>query len=99
MFVKFVPDHVIVHRMSTMSADRTIVECDWLYSKAVAASGRDVSHSVALFHWVNEQDLEARERTRPEMSSRAYHDGGVLVPAEHHIGAFDDWLRETIGQS
>jgi len=32
------------------------------------------------------------------MSSRAYRDGGVLVPAEHHIGAFHDWLKSKIGQ-
>ena len=31
------------------------------------------------------------------MSSRAYRDGGVLVPAEHHIGAFHDWLVGRIG--
>jgi Rieske 2Fe-2S family protein len=27
------------------------------------------------------------------MSSRAYRDGGVLVPSEHHIAEFHDWLR------
>ena len=32
VFVNLVPDHVIFHRMFPMSADRTIVECDWLYS-------------------------------------------------------------------
>jgi Rieske 2Fe-2S family protein len=91
VFVNLVPDHVIVHRMFPMAADRTVVECDWLYAKDVVASGRDVSRSVELFHRVNEQDFEACERTQPAMSSRAYADGGVLVPAEHHIGAFHDW--------
>ena len=96
VFVNLVPDHVIVHRMFPMSADRTVVECDWLYSEDVVASGRDVSRSVELFHRVNEQDFEACERTQPAMSSRAYRDGGVLVPAEHHIGAFHDWLQSKI---
>jgi MFS transporter, putative metabolite transport protein len=27
------------------------------------------------------------------MSSRAYTKGGVLVPSEHHIGAFHTWLQ------
>ena len=96
VFVNLVPDHVIVHRMFPVSASRTIVECDWLYAKSVVASDQDVSRSVELFHRVNEQDFEACERTQPAMSSRAYVDGGVLVPAEHHIGAFHDWLRSQI---
>jgi len=91
VFVNLVPDHVIVHRMFPVSASRTIVECDWLYAPEVM--GRDVSHSVELFHRVNEQDFAACERTQPAMSSRAYAGGGVLVPAEHHLGVFHDWLR------
>lgn len=31
VFVSLVPDHVIFHRMYPMAADRTVVECDWLY--------------------------------------------------------------------
>ena len=96
VFINLVPDHVIVHRMFPLAADRTIVECDWLYSKDVVASGKDVSRSVELFHRVNEQDFEACVRTQPAMSSRAYKDGGVLVPSEHHIGAFHDWLQSKI---
>ncbi len=96
VFINLVPDHVIVHRMFPLAADRTVVECDWLYSKDVVASGRDVSRSVELFHRVNEQDFEACVRTQPAMSSRAYRDGGVLVPAEHHLGAFHDWLTSQI---
>ena len=96
VFINLVPDHVIVHRMFPVSASRTIVECDWLYAKSVVALDQDVSRSVELFHRVNEQDFEACERTQPAMSSRAYVDGGVLVPAEHHIGAFHDWLRGQI---
>ena len=93
VFVNLVPDHVIVHRMLPVSEHRTTVVCDWLYAADVVREQRDVSHSVELFHRVNEQDFAACERTQPAMSSRAYADGGVLVPAEHHIGAFHDWLR------
>ncbi|MBM7414885.1 MULTISPECIES: aromatic ring-hydroxylating dioxygenase subunit alpha [Nocardiaceae] len=96
VFVNLVPDHVILHRMYPVSADRTVVECDWLYTRDVVESGRDVSRSVELFHRVNVQDFDACERTQPAMSSRAYRDGGVLVPAEHHIGLFHDWLVERL---
>ena len=92
VFINLVPDHIIFHRMYPMAVDRTVVECDWLYTADVVASGRDVSRSVELFHRVNEQDFEACERTQPAMSSRAYRNGGVLVPAEHHIAEFHEWV-------
>jgi glycine betaine catabolism A len=98
VFVNLVPDHVIFHRMFPVSADRTIVECDWLYSHDVVESGKDVSRSVELFHRVNEQDFAACERTQPAMSSRAYANGGVLVPSEHHIGAFHEWLTQRLSR-
>ncbi|MFF4602964.1 aromatic ring-hydroxylating dioxygenase subunit alpha [Streptomyces sp. NPDC001339] len=96
VFVNLVPDHVIVHRMFPAAADRTLVVCDWLYQPDVVDSGADVSKSVELFHRVNTQDFDACERTQPGMHSRAYRDGGVLVPSEHHIGAFHRWVAERL---
>ncbi|HEX6341306.1 aromatic ring-hydroxylating dioxygenase subunit alpha [Umezawaea sp.] len=97
VFINLVPDHVIIHRMYPMAPDLTIVECDWLYATQVVAEGRDVSRSVELFHRVNEQDFDACERCQPAMSSRAYANGGVLVPSEHHIGQFHDWVERVLG--
>jgi glycine betaine catabolism A len=97
VFINLVPDHIIFHRMFPMSPSRTVVECDWLYTGDVVSSGKDVSHSVELFHRVNEQDFEACERTQPSMSSRAYRNGGVLVPAEHHILEFHEWVVSRLG--
>ena len=97
VFINLVPDHIVFHRMFPVSASRTIVECDWLYTADVVSSGRDVSHSVELFHRVNEQDFGACERTQPSMSSRAYRNGGVLVPAEHHIAEFHEWVVSRLG--
>jgi glycine betaine catabolism A len=96
VFVNLVPDHVIVHRMTPLAVDRTVVECDWLFAPEVVASGRDLGLSVELFHRVNVQDFAACERTQPGMNSRAYRDGGALVPSEHHIGAFHTWVRERL---
>ena len=96
VFVNLVPDHVIVHRMFPLAADHTIVECDWLFLPGVVESGKDVSRSVELFHRVNQQDFEACERCQPAMNSRTYRDGGVLVPGEHHIGLFHEWVQAKI---
>lgn len=95
VFVNLVPDHVIIHRMFPIAVDRTVVECDWLYAPGVVADPANtetMNRSVELFHRVNEQDFEACERCQPAMSSRMYKDGGVLVPSEHHIQQFHDWV-------
>jgi Rieske 2Fe-2S family protein len=97
VFVNLVPDHVIFHRMYPLAADRTVVECDWLYTPAVVASGADLSRSVELFDRVNRQDFAACEACQPAMSSRAYARGGVLVPSEHHIGEFHEWVLGRLG--
>ncbi|MFF0015053.1 aromatic ring-hydroxylating dioxygenase subunit alpha [Streptomyces sp. NPDC005374] len=97
VFVNLVPDHVIFHRMFPVAADRTVVECDWLYLPQVVESGKDVSRSVELFDRVNRQDFDACERTQPGMSSRLYAKGGVLVPSEHHIGEFHHWVQTRLG--
>ncbi|MET7997126.1 aromatic ring-hydroxylating dioxygenase subunit alpha [Amycolatopsis sp. NPDC005232] len=93
VFVNLVPDHVILHRMFPLAPDRTLVVCDWLYLPEVVESGADLDRSVELFHRVNLQDFEACERCQLAMDSRSYARGGVLVPSEHHIGAFHDWVR------
>jgi Rieske 2Fe-2S family protein len=92
VFLNLVPDHVILHRMYPLAPDRTIVECDWLYLPEVVESGRDLSHSVELFHRVNQQDFDACERCQAATNSRVYANGGVLVPSEHHIAAFHEWV-------
>lgn len=92
VFLNLVPDHVIVHRMTPIAPDRTRVDCDWLF----APGTEHVDDSVELFHRVNLQDFDACERTQPGMGSRAYRDGGVLVPAEHHIGEFHRWVNDRL---
>jgi Rieske 2Fe-2S family protein len=99
VFVNLVPDHVIFHRMYPVAADRTIVECDWLYLPEVVESGKDLSRSVELFHRVNEQDFDAAERCQLASNSKAYADGGVLVPSEHHIGLFHEWVGRQLTTS
>ncbi|MDH2429232.1 aromatic ring-hydroxylating dioxygenase subunit alpha [Sphaerisporangium sp. TRM90804] len=97
VFVNLVPDHAIVHRMYPLAADRTVVECDWLFLPEAVGGGRDLGPSVELFHRVNAQDFAACERCQPAMASRAYARGGVLVPSEHHIAQFHEWVADRLG--
>ena len=97
VFINLVPDHVVFHRMFPLTAERTLVRCDWLYLPEVVDSGADIDRSVELFHRVNQQDFDACERCQVSMDSRSYARGGVLVPSEHHIGEFHDWVAQRVG--
>lgn len=96
VFLNLVPDHVILHRMFPLAADRTIVECDWLFLPEVVASGVDLEKSVRLFDLVNLQDFEACELCQSVSDSKTYAHGGVLVPSEHHIADFQNWATSAI---
>jgi Rieske 2Fe-2S family protein len=93
VFINLVPDHVILHRLYPHAADQTTIVCDWLFDPRVIETGQDVTRSVELFDRVNRQDFDACERTQPSMTSRAYTHGGVLVPSEHHITDFHEWVN------
>jgi Rieske 2Fe-2S family protein len=99
LFINLVPDHAILMRMYPVRADYTIVDCDWLFRPGVVERGEDVSASVELFDRVNRQDFDACERCQPAMSSRAYADGGVLVPNEHHLADFHAWVAAKLGSA
>jgi Rieske 2Fe-2S family protein len=95
--LNLLPDHVIVHRIVPLAPDRTVVHCDWLFDPdVVAAPGFDPDDTVALFDAVNRQDFEACERCQGNMGSVAFARGGVLVPSEHHLEAFHDWVRDAL---
>jgi glycine betaine catabolism A len=53
--------------------------------RPATCNGREADDTVELFHRVNAQDFTASEGCQPNMRSRAYRDGGVLVPAEQEI--------------
>lgn len=100
-FISLVNDHVIVHRFEPVAPDRTRAVCEWLFPADVVESGDyDLSDAIALFSKVNEQDFAASERCQPNMSSRAYRNGGVLVPSEQtQIGIYYRWYLQSLGDA
>ena len=97
-FLSLVSDHVIVHRFEPVAPDRTRAVCEWLFPADTRRGRVDVSDPVALFAKVNEQDFTAAQWCQPNMSSRAYRDGGVLVPSEAEvISRYYPWYRALMG--
>jgi Rieske 2Fe-2S family protein len=97
-FLSLLPDHVIAHRFEMLSPETTRVVCEWLFPPETVAE-YDMSDTVDLFHRVNVQDFAVSELCQPNMKSRAYRDGGVLVPTEQEIIGrwYYRWYREAMG--
>ena len=100
-FLSLVSDHVIVHRFEPVAPDRTLAVCEWLFPAETLDAGRhDVADAVALFAKVNEQDFAAAQWCQPNMSSRAYARGGVLVPSEGPvISRYYQWYTGLMGEA
>jgi Rieske 2Fe-2S family protein len=95
--LSLLPDHVIVHRFEPVSPELTTVVCEWLFPPETVAA-HDIGDAVELFHRVNQQDFAASEGCQPNMRSRAYANGGVLVPTEQEIIGrwYYRWYRESM---
>ncbi|MFY9932166.1 MAG: aromatic ring-hydroxylating dioxygenase subunit alpha [Streptosporangiaceae bacterium] len=96
-FLSLLPDHVIAHRFEPLSPDSTKVVCEWLFPPETVAR-HDLGNTVELFHRVNKQDFAAAQWCQPNMRSRAYAGGGVLVPTEQEIIGrwYYRWYRESM---
>ena len=97
-FLSLLPDHVVVHRFEPVGPELTKVVCEWLFPPETVAD-HDIGDTVELFHRVNRQDFAASEGCQPNMRSRAYANGGVLVPTEQEIIGrwYYRWYRESMG--
>lgn len=67
--------------------------------------GETVGAIVGRFHEANGVDLRCNTvvdhlvgdvHAQLGMGSRSYRTGGVLVPSEHHIGAFHEWVLQML---
>ncbi|MFC0470514.1 aromatic ring-hydroxylating dioxygenase subunit alpha [Halalkalibacter kiskunsagensis] len=98
VFINLTPDHVIVHRIIPISAEKSKVICEWLFDpEEMEKSDFDLEDAVELFHRVNMQDFDACEWCQENMGSRAYKNGGILVPIEQHVTKFYNFVLESIG--
>ncbi|MED1472638.1 aromatic ring-hydroxylating dioxygenase subunit alpha [Bacillus salipaludis] len=97
VFINLTPDHVITHRIVPIDQDTSIVICDWLFDpEEIAKPDFDPMDAVEMFHRVNEQDFAACQWCHENMGSKAYKNGGILVPIENHVSKFYNYVLESI---
>ncbi|WP_141432145.1 aromatic ring-hydroxylating dioxygenase subunit alpha [Bacillus sp. 03113] len=97
VFINLTPDHVIIHRSIPISAEKTKVICEWLFDpEEMAKPDFNPMDAVELFHRVNLQDFAACQWCQENMGSKAYKNGGILVPIEQHVSKFYEYVLNSI---
>jgi Rieske 2Fe-2S family protein len=70
------PDYVMTHRLTPVAADRTTVECIWLFPpEARSRPGFDPSYAVDFWDVTNREDWSACEGVQRGLSGGAYLPG------------------------
>ena len=99
VFLNLHPDYALTHIMVPQGPDRTHVTCHWLFEPdTIARPDFDPSDAVDFWDLVNRQDWDICEITQLGMHSRAYREGGLYAPLEHHIRDFNEWVLAKLGE-
>jgi Rieske 2Fe-2S family protein len=82
------PDYVMVHRLTPLAADRTLIECTWAFApESVGQPGFDPSYAVDFWDITNRQDWAACESVQRGLSS-PHARPGPLAPDEDGVYQF-----------
>jgi Rieske 2Fe-2S family protein len=82
------PDYVMTHRLEPLDADRTVVECSWLFPpEALDRNGFDPSYAVEFWDVTNRQDWAACESVQRGAANRGFRPG-PLSPRESTLYQF-----------
>jgi Rieske 2Fe-2S family protein len=84
LLISLHPDYVMTHRFEPRAADRTRIECAWLFEEHVA----DPAYAVDFWDLTNRQDWAACESVQRGVSSPHFRPG-PLAPNE---SAIHDWV-------
>ena len=87
------PDYVNYYLLTPVSADRTLVESEWLFRLDAASATVNTDDAVAFWDLVNRQDWRIVERSHSGISSSRY-EPGPYSPSESLAAAWDrEYLR------
>jgi len=96
LYVVAHPDYVRSVRVAPKSPESIELTVDWLLPRGVAESHPDdIEHMLELGRLVIAQDGRVCELNQQGLRSRR-HRHGVLVPQEHAVWQFHQWLRARL---
>jgi Rieske 2Fe-2S family protein len=77
------PDYVLTHRIEPLAADRTFIECEWLFPpEAWERPGFDPAYAVEFWDITNREDWAACESLQRSAASRGYRPGPLSTAWE-----------------
>ena len=88
LLVSLHPDYVMTHRLVPLAADRTWIECAWLFPAASAdRDGFDPAYAVDFWDLTNRQDWSACESVQRGLTNE-HARPGPLAPEEDGVQQF-----------
>ena len=98
MLLSLHPDYVMVHYVTPVSFDRTLVACEWLFDpETMAKPGFDPSDAIEFWDMTNRQDWHVCELSLSGIASRAYSPG-PYGNQEGLLEAFDRNYLAALGE-
>ena len=98
LFLSLARDHVAAFILRPEDANRTVVECHFLFEPyAMEQADFDPDDAVDFWHLVNRQDWSICERVQQGMQSRV-HERGIFSPMEDWNLDIRRYVSDRIGQ-
>ena len=89
VFLSIHPDYLLVHRLTPLSADRTRIDCQWLFEPStIAREDFDPSDAIEFWDLTNRQDWHVCELQHRGTKSRSWV-SGRYSNVEPSVQAFD----------
>ncbi len=91
-------DYVRAYRVRPLDVAHTEVEMSWLFApEALADKSADIMNNVSIGKLVLEQDARICELNQAGLAS-VRHEAGVLLPEEHLLKRFHNWIRDELAR-
>lgn len=98
VFIGYYADHLRAVRLLPLGPEKTELVAEWLFEpETLADPDYDISNVVDFAKLVMEQDIAASDLNQRGMHAIP-HDTGILMPEEHHVKWFQDWVRDQLGE-
>ena len=97
VFIAAHVDYMRSVRILPLGPEQTEIEVEWLFPPAtLERADFDLADITEFAILVMQQDARASELNQQGLHSLRF-DRGVLMPEEHYVKGFQDWVREQIG--
>mgnify|MGYP001157972548 FL=1 len=94
VFIACHVDYVRTVRILPLGPEQTAIEVEWLFQpETLLQQDFDLKDVTEFSILVMMQDAAASELNQKGLHSRRFKQG-VLMPEEHHVKSFHDWVRE-----